>query len=83
MVVPKSKSAMFWKLYNEFEAQRKVLEKIRIDLISVHATNYAGITNEKADKIAKASSKNKLEYPKKFCKFYGKYKKAVRALKAV
>jgi hypothetical protein len=42
----------FWKLYDEYETQRKDLAKQRIDLLEKYANNYDKMTNEFADKWA-------------------------------
>ena len=40
----------FWKLYDEYEIQRKELGKKRIDLMEQYANNYNGMPAEVADK---------------------------------
>ena len=82
MAIPEAQSVAFWKVYDEFEAERKVLGKTKVDIISDYAANYASLTDENADKIAKAGLKNNLDYQKMFSKYYDKYKKAVGALTA-
>jgi hypothetical protein len=45
-----SKSDAFWKLYDEYETQRKELGKKRVDLMEQYANNYNGMSAEVADK---------------------------------
>lgn len=45
-----SKSDAFWKLYDEYETQRKELGKKRVDLMEQYANNYNGMSSEVADK---------------------------------
>ena len=39
----------FWKLYDEYETQRKVLGKQRIALLEQYADQYQTMTSEQAD----------------------------------
>jgi len=39
----------FWKLYDEYETQRKELGKQRIDLLEQYASQYQTMTSEQAD----------------------------------
>jgi hypothetical protein len=45
-----AKADAFWKLYDEYESQRKELGKKRIDLMEQYANNYDGMSGEVADK---------------------------------
>jgi hypothetical protein len=51
----------FWKLYDEYETQRKVLGKERIELLKQYAAQYQTMTSEQAD----AWSKKVMELQKK------------------
>ena len=82
MAIPEAQSVAFWKIYDEFEVERKELGKTRVAIIGEYATNFATLTDETADKIAKESLKNHLGYQKLLSKYYDKYKKAVGALSA-
>jgi hypothetical protein len=44
-----SQSDAFWKLYDEYETQRKALGKERIALIEQYAKQYENMTSEQAD----------------------------------
>lgn len=82
MVLPETQVASFWKIYDEFELERKNLGKAKVGIINDYATNFDNLTDESADKIAKAGLKNNLDYQKLFSKYYDKYKKAVGAIAA-
>lgn len=82
MAIPESQSSAFWKIYDEFEVERKALGKVKVDIIEEYAANYATLTDANADKIAKESLKNSADYQKLMSKYYDKYKKAVGALSA-
>jgi hypothetical protein len=82
MAIPEAQGAAFWKVYDEFEVERKALGQAKVGIINDYAANYANLTDESADKIAKASLKNNMDYQKLFGKYYDKYKKVVGAVTA-
>lgn len=82
MAIPEAQVAVFWKIYDEFEVERKALGIAKVAVINDYAQNFANLTDESADKIAKAGLKNNLDYQKLFSKYYNKYKKAVGAITA-
>ena len=44
-----AQKAAFWKLYDEYETQRKELGKQRIELLKQYADQYLTMTSEQAD----------------------------------
>jgi len=64
----------FWKLYDEYETQRKELGKQRITLLEQYANQYKTMTSEQAD----AWSKKVMDLQKKtdnlITTYYGKIK---------
>ncbi|WP_281299025.1 hypothetical protein [Flavobacterium limnophilum] len=82
MAIPETQATAFWKIYDEFEVERKALGKAKVAVINDYAANFANLTDESADKIAKAGLKNNLDYQKLFSKYYDKYKKAAGAITA-
>ena len=64
----------FWKLYDEYETQRKELGKQRIDLLKQYADHYRDLTPEQAD----AWTKKVMDLQKKtdglIVSYYGKVK---------
>ena len=69
-----SQKDAFWKLYDEYETQRKELGKQRIVLLNEYAEKYATMTSDQAD----AWSKKVMELQKKtdnlITTYYGKIK---------
>ena len=82
MAIPAAQAEAFWKIYDEFEVERKALGTAKVAVINDYAANFANLTDESANKIAKAGLKNNLDYQKLFSKYYDKYKKAVGAINA-
>ncbi len=82
MTIPESQAPAFWSVYDAFETERKALGKTKVDIINEYAANFANLSDEAADKIAKAGLKNQMDYQKLFSKYYDKYKKVVGAVNA-
>ena len=83
MKLAEPKSAAFWKLYDEYEVERKSLGKKKIEIISNYAASYEKLTDEKSDELAKATLKNNMEYEKLFSKYYDKSKAILGATGAL
>ncbi|MFH6962497.1 hypothetical protein ACHRVK_08480 [Flavobacterium plurextorum] len=77
-----TQSAAFTKVYDSYETQRKALGQTKFQLLNDYAANYATLTDEKADQLAKAALKNEIDYEKLFSKTYGQAKKAVGSINA-
>ncbi|KQO21690.1 hypothetical protein ASF10_13145 [Flavobacterium sp. Leaf82] len=77
-----TQSAAFTKVYDNYETERKALGQAKFQLINDYAANYATLTDEKADELAKGTLKNHLAYEKLYSKTYGQAKKAVGAINA-
>ena len=73
----------FWKLYDEYETQRKVYGKQRLDLLESYNNNYQSMTNETAD----AWMKKALDLGKKtdalLLSYYNKIKKVTNPINAL
>jgi hypothetical protein len=82
MKVPEAQATDFWSLYDKYEAERKELGKARYLLIGQYADNYASLTEEKADEIAKGLLANSLKYEKLHEAYYSKFKKVTSAITA-
>ncbi|HSN47447.1 MAG TPA: hypothetical protein VLR29_01680 [Flavobacterium sp.] len=82
MTMPEFQAAGFWKIYDEFETERKALGTAKVKIINDYAVNYASLTDDAADKIARAGLKNNMDYQKLFSKYYDKYKRVVGAVNA-
>jgi len=72
----------FWKTYDAYEVERKLLGQEKVRLIDDYATNYDKMTDEKANEIAKGSLKNNMDFEKLLSKYYDKAKKDVGAINA-
>jgi hypothetical protein len=79
---PAQKDA-FWKLYDEYETQRKELGKQRITLLEEYAGKYQTITSEQAD----AWTKKVMDLQKKtdnlITTYYGKVRTATDGIVAL
>ena len=73
----------FWKLYDQYETERKELGKKRIDLLSQYADNFNKLSNEFADKWVV----DVIDLGKKtdglLTSYYGKVKKATNPVVAL
>jgi len=72
----------FKKIYDAYEVERKKLGEEKIHLINQYATDYAVMTDDKADAIAKGVLKNNAAYDKLYSSYYDKAKKAIGATNA-
>lgn len=77
-----TQAAAFTKVYDNYEAERKTLGQKKLQLINDYATNYATLTDEKADELAKGALKNNQDYEKLYSKTYGQAKKVIGAINA-
>jgi hypothetical protein len=77
-----AQSAAFSKVYDNYETERNALGQAKFQLINDYAANYATLTDEKADQLAKATLKNHIDYEKLYSKTYGQAKKAIGAINA-
>lgn len=77
-----AQSAAFTKVYENYETDRKALGQTKFKLIEDYAANYATLTEEKADELAKGTLKNNQDYEKLYSKTYGQAKKAIGAINA-
>jgi len=73
----------FWKLYDQYETERKELGKKRIDLLNQYADNFNKLSNEFADKWVV----DVIDLGKKtdalLANYYGKVKKATNPVVAL
>jgi hypothetical protein len=65
----------FWKLYDEYEVQRKDLGKLRISLLEQYAKQYETMTAEQAD----AWTKKVMDLQKKTDKLISSYYNKIKA----
>jgi len=72
----------FWKIYDEYEVERKKLGQDFINILTDYANNYATLDDKKADELVTKSSDNNIAYEKLYIKYYKKMKVPIGALKA-
>lgn len=72
----------FWKLYDEYEVDRKKLGQDYIAILTDYANNFATLDDKKADELVSKSSENNIAYEKLYMKYYKKMKAPIGALKA-
>jgi len=65
----------FWKLYDEYETQRKIYGKQRIALLDQYADQYQTMTSEQADSWSKKVMDLQTKTDKLIVSYYGKIKK--------
>jgi len=65
----------FWKLYDEYEVERKNLGKERISLLNKYAENYMTLDDEKTDEIMGEMISLGAKTDKLAATYYGKMKK--------
>jgi len=82
MALSADQAALFAKVYDAYEVERKKLGKERVELINQYAINYAALTDDKVDAIVKGTLKNNQSLDKLYLTYYEKTKKAIGALNA-
>lgn len=82
MALSADQAALFAKVYDAYEVERKKLGKERVELINQYAINYAALTDDKVDAIVKGTLKNNQALDKLYLTYYEKTKKAIGALNA-
>jgi len=75
-------SAKFWKVYNAYEAETKVLRKQRIALYEETANSYSTMDSKKADSLALKFFSNRDGQEKLMEKYYAKMKAETNPLLA-
>jgi len=73
----------FWKLYDEYETQRKDLGKQRIELLKQYATQYETMTSAQADAWASKAMDLQKKTDNLITTFYGKVKGATDGIVAL
>ena len=78
-----TKADAFWKLYDEYESQRKTLGKKRIDLLEQYAGHYSDMSAEMADKWMSDVIKLGHSTDKLLVTYYKKIKKVTDPITAL
>src|SRR6185295_19297967 len=70
-----SQADAFWKVYDEYETNRKSLGQKRVALIEKYAKNYTTLDDATTDQIIKENQSLQQETDKLIITYYGKIKK--------
>jgi hypothetical protein len=79
MDLPESSAPIFWKVYQEYEADRQLLARERILIINDYLEKLESMGQEEADELAKRTLKNDVALSKLHQSYYKKFKKATTA----
>jgi hypothetical protein len=82
LAIDSAGASPFWKLYDEFESERKALGRQRIALLEDYVNKYDALTPEQADKMVLASFKNNGDLDKVYEKYYKKAAKIIGPMSA-
>ena len=78
-----TQKAAFWKLYDEYETQRKELGKQRIELLKQYADQYKTMTSEQADAWTKKAMDLQKKTDNLITNYYGKVRTATDGIVAL
>jgi len=82
MKFTEAENASFWKIYDEYEAERKELGKKRASNIIEYANNYGKITDAKATELVNSSLDIQINMSKLLMKTYSKLSKVMTPIRA-
>lgn len=82
MKIPESMATAFWTTYDNYEAARRDLGRKRLKILNEYSEQYASLTEEKADQLAKDMLANNVQFQKLYQTYYTTFKKATSALMA-
>jgi len=77
MTLEKTQMGVFWKLYDEYELERKEIGLKRAANIVAYATKYENLTNEDADLLMKTSFEVNLGFVQLWERTYKKMAKSL------
>lgn len=82
MKLTDAESAAFWKIYEEYELERKEYGKRRVNNLVEYATYFSTLTDEKASQLVKAAMDNQITFTKLQQKTFGKLTKVITPKRA-
>jgi len=82
MKLTESENAGFWKIYDEYEAERKELGKKRANNLIEYANNYGKLTDAKATELINSSIDVQISLSKLMKKTYAKLSKVMSPVRA-
>lgn len=77
MDLSEADAAVFWPEYEAYELARKDLGKVRVEILSDYAKNYASLSGEKASELVNKSIANNMAIQKLFKKTFKKMSKTI------
>ena len=77
MKLAEPQASEFWKVYDNYEKERKTLGRKRLEILNDYLNNYDKLSEEKADDIAEATLKNNVSFEKLYQSYYSKTKKVI------
>ena len=72
----------FWNVYNEYEAKRKELGKVRLEILYDYSMEIGMVTNEEAEALMKKVIPMRKKYDKLIIDYYEKMKRATNTIVA-
>jgi hypothetical protein len=75
-------ASAFWKLYDQYEAERKKLGQDYIAILQDYADHYQNLDDNKADNLVTRASANNIAFENLYMKYYKLMKPKVGAVKA-
>lgn len=82
MKFTEAENASFWKVYDEYEAERKEIGKRRAANITDYANNYGKITDAKATELINHAADIQIDFAKLLKKTYAKMSKVLTPVRA-
>jgi hypothetical protein len=82
MKLTEPKAGPFWKLYDEYEVERKALGREKIRLIEDYVKHLDSLSDVKADELMKSVIENNLNMEKLYKKYYEKFSATLGGVKA-
>ena len=77
IIVPDAKKDAFWKMYDDYETERKALGQQRIKLLEKYANSYDTLNNKSTDAIIKQTITLQKSTDALIAKYYDKIMKGV------
>lgn len=77
LILPDAKKATFWKIYDDYETERKALGKQRIGLLEKYANAYDTLGDKSTDAIIKQTMTLQKSTDALIAKYYDKIMKGV------
>jgi hypothetical protein len=75
-------NSAFWRLYDEYEANRKAIFQERFYLLKEYSDKYMSLDNDTASKLAKGFMENTVKVDKLNRQYFKKFRKLVGGLQA-